>query len=216
MTDQTEEVEVVTIDDAHVGETERHFVIREALGGWVAILLIAVVVAVLVRSFLFTSFWIPSPSMEPTLNVNDRLLINRMAYTFHDIQRSDVVVFYVPASVRPLINKNYDQLVKRVIGLPGETIAVHCGVVSINGKRLVEDYVKYVPSGRSNPDCTSPNLETDGRDLETTTVPAGSVFVLGDNRGNSEDSRAIGAIPVESILGRAVIRYWPIGRLGSL
>lgn len=214
MIDRTEEVEVVNAagpDTEHRGR-----LIRDALGGWVAILLIAVVVAVLVRSFLFTSFWIPSPSMEPTLAVNDRLLINRMAYVFHDIQRSDIVVFDVPENVRPLINKNYDQLVKRVIGLPGETIAVHCGVVSINGKPLEEDYVKYVPSGRESPDCITPNLTTDGRDLESTTVPAGSVFVLGDNRGNSEDSRAIGAIPIESVLGRAVIRYWPLSRFGSL
>lgn len=190
--------------------------IRDALSSWVAVLLVAVVVAVGIRTYLFTSFWIPSPSMEPTLNVNDRLLVNRMAYTFHDIQRSDIVVFDVPKNVRALINKNYNQLVKRAIGLPGEHISVHCGVVSVNGRALEEDYVKYVPSGKNNPECSAPEMATDGRDLPDTVVPAGSVFVLGDNRGNSEDSRAIGAISIEEILGRFIIRYWPTDRITAL
>ncbi len=188
--------------------------IRDFLSGWVAVILIAMVIAVIVRTLLFTSFYIPSPSMEPTLNVNDRLLVNRLAYTFNDIERGDIVVFDAPDNMKDSIK--YDQLVKRVIGLPGERISVTCGVVSINGKRLVENYVKFFPTGKDNPSCVNPNLSVDGQNQKEITVPAGSVFVLGDNRGNSEDSRAIGTIPTESIVGRAIIRYWPLNRIHPL
>ncbi len=188
--------------------------LRDHFSGWFAVIIVSLIVAVVVRSFLFTSFFIPSESMEPTLEVNDRLLVNRLSYTIHDISRGDIVVFDAPASSSALLK--YDQLVKRVIGLPGERIAVTCGVVAINGKRLVEDYVKFIPSGKNDPACVNPNPASDGRNQAEVVIPAGAVFVLGDNRGNSEDSRVIGTIPVESIVGRAVVRYWPLNRMQSL
>ncbi len=164
---------------------------------WVVVVVAAVVIAVLLRSFVVQTFYIPSASMEPALKKNDRVVVNKLSYRLHDVHRGDIVVFTTP----PGVNKSFKDLVKRVVGLPGETVEGRDGKVLINGTVLPE---KYLPAGT----LTS--------DFPPYTVPPKSAWVMGDNRGNSEDSRIFKAIPESTIVGRVFVRIWPLNRLGFL
>lgn len=165
---------------------------------WAVVLVGAVLVALLLRASLFQAFWIPSESMETTLLVDDRVLVNKVSYQLHDVHRGDVVVFARPdndpAEIRDLI--------KRVVGLPGETVEGRGGSVYINGMRLEES--SYLDVG----------VVTE--DFEPVVVPENEVFVMGDNRGNSTDSRVFGTVSEERIVGRAFVLFWPVNRIGSL
>jgi signal peptidase I len=163
---------------------------------WVAIIVAALLVAVLIKTFLFQAFYIPSGSMEPTLRPGDRVLVNKLSYDLHAIHRADIVVFKRPPAEAN--DPTIKDLIKRVIGLPGETIAGHDGQVYINGKLLKES---YLPRGVST------------SDFPPTQVPKDQYFVMGDNRGNSKDSRYIGSIPGNLIVGRAFVRVWPLSKL---
>lgn len=184
------------------------------------LLVAAVVVTLLVKAFLAQAFYIPSASMEPQLRERDRVLVSRTAYRLHDPRRGDIVVFPSPAvpaeDERLGLRLVHDvlesvglrdpgdrELIKRVIGLPGETIEGRSGVVLVDGRRLVEPYL-------------APDIATG--DFGPVVVPAGHVFVMGDNRPNSHDSRFpdIGAIEVDTIVGRAIARVWPPGRTAFL
>ncbi len=168
---------------------------------WLAIVLGAVLVAVVIRVAVIQSFVIPSPSMYPTLHDNDRVLVNRLAYEAHDIRRGDVIVFDRPkTSVLPPGTPAH--LIKRVIGLPGDTLVARAGVVYVDGRRLREPYLA--------PGTLTQNLDT------AITIPAGHVFVMGDNRMDSTDSRSFGPISVKSVVGRAFARIWPPSRIGFL
>jgi signal peptidase I len=163
---------------------------------WIAVLLVAVGVAVAVRTFVVQTFYIPSASMEPTLMVGDRILVDKLSYHLHAVGRGDIVVFSKPAGeVTPGVN----DLVKRVIGLPGETISSPDGRVWINGSPLAEP---WLPSG------------TVTRGIKPQKIPQGEYFVMGDNRGDSSDSRVFGPIPKSLIVGRVVFRIWPLSHLG--
>lgn len=164
---------------------------------WVVVIVAAVVIAVLLRAFVVQTFYIPSGSMEPTLRKNDRVVVNKLSYDMHAVHRGDIVVFTTP----PGVNKSFKDLVKRIVGLPGETVQGRDGKVLVNGTVLPE---KYLPPGT----LTS--------DFGPYTVPPKSVWVMGDNRGNSEDSRVFKAIPEHTIVGRVFIRIWPITRVGLL
>ncbi len=165
---------------------------------WVAILVGAVVVALVIKTFLFQAFYIPSVSMEPTLKVKDRVIVNKLSYDFHDVHRGDIVVFKSPPGEESATVKD---LIKRVIALPGETVEAHNGRVLINGQTLEEPYlVDGVTTG----------------EMEPHTVPAGHVWVMGDNRPNSKDSRFFGSIDEDLIVGRAFIRVWPLPKLSLL
>lgn len=174
--------------------------LRNALE-WVAVIVGAVLVALLVRNFVVQSFQIPSGSMHPTLLEGDRVLVNRLSYRLHDINRGDVIVFARPDSA-PASPDEPDDLIKRVIALPGETIEAREGKVYIDGRQLDEPYL-------------DPGTLTTGLD-EPVTVPDGELFVMGDNRGNSADSRFIGAIPEDSVIGRAFAIIWPPSRFSGL
>jgi signal peptidase I len=167
-------------------------------------LLVLVVVAALLafglRAFVVEPFWIPSESMEPTLHGcsgcnNDRLLVDKLSYRLHAVHRGDVVVFHRP----PGVEAPESVLIKRVIGLPGETISGHNGMVWIGDRPLEESYV--------NPACHGTT------DFDPVTVLSGRYFVMGDNRCNSSDSRVFGPIPKSSIIGRAFLIIWPLGRI---
>jgi signal peptidase I len=165
---------------------------------WVGVIVGALLVALLIKTFLLQAFYIPSRSMEPTLRIGDRVLVNKLSYKVHDINRGDIVVFERPKDEPPDAIKD---LIKRVIGLPGETVSTQNGQVYIDGRPLDEP---YLPAG----------TVTDN--LPPTKVPDDEVFVMGDNRGDSRDSRYFGPIDESLIVGRAFVRIWPVTHLGFL
>ena len=183
------------------------------------LLVAAVALSLVVRANVAQAFYIPSGSMEPQLEVGDRVLVSRTAYRLHDVHRGDIVVFPSPASADgddsnlitrtasdlleaiALRKPDDDELIKRVIGLPGETITASDGSVVIDGRRLDEPYLAD---------------EVVTQDFAPVKVPEGHVFVMGDNRGNSSDSRYIGTIDIDTIVGRAIARIWPPGRTAFL
>jgi signal peptidase I len=163
----------------------------------------ALLVALVVRTTLAQAFWIPSPSMEPTLHEGDRVLVNKLSYRLHDVHRGDIIVFERPPQAQSA-NPDDDihDLIKRVIGLPGDTIEARAdGSVYVNGRRLNEP---YIPSG----------VRTTR--LPPQEVPEGHVFVMGDNRNDSSDSRDFGPIDEDLIVGRAFLRIYPLGDIGGL
>ncbi|MEO1209233.1 MAG: signal peptidase I [Cyanobacteria bacterium J06638_20] len=163
--------------------------------------LIALIIAVLVRVFIAEPRFIPSDSMVPTLEVGDRLIIEKVAYRFRPPERGEIVVFSPP----PILQENYDfspsqAFIKRVIGVPGNQLQVEGGVVYVDGQPLQEDYIT------APPEYELPPIE----------VPDNSYFVMGDNRNNSNDSHVWGYLPQENIIGRAIFRFFPFNRFGSV
>jgi len=164
---------------------------------WILIGATAIVFAVLVKTFLLQAFYIPSESMNPTLKTNDRVLVNKLSYRLHGVHRGDVVVF----KSLPGEGASTRDLIKRVIGLPGETVEARNGHVFVDGRPLKEDYLKT-------------SVVTDR--MPSTRIPAGHYWMMGDSRGNSHDSRDFGPIPRSAIIGRAFVRVWPLSKLGRL
>jgi len=164
----------------------------------VAIVLVALVVALLLRTFVIQTFYIPSGSMEPTLQIGDRIVVDKLSYHLHGVDRGDIVVFARPPSEEcggPAVN----DLVKRVIGLPGEHISSEGNTVLINGKPLAEP---WLPKGTSL-----------GHPIPPTVVPANSYYVMGDNRAGSCDSRYWGPVARSLIVGKVVLRVWPLSQI---
>ncbi|MGE5550724.1 MAG: signal peptidase I [Bacteroidota bacterium] len=161
----------------------------------------AVLIFLVVRTFFFESRWVPSPSMVPTIEERDRFLENKLVYRFRTPRRGEIVVFHPPAAA--LVGSvRKDDFVKRVIGLPGETIDIRDGRVYINGKLLPEPYV--------------PEDEMDYLDFGPFSVPEGHLFMLGDNRRQSRDSRYWGYLPLKNVDGKAMWRFWPLNRISIL
>jgi len=156
----------------------------------------AALLSLVIIVFVVQAFFIPSGSMEPTLRTGDRILVGKFTYKIWEVRRGDIIVFRYP------LNPNKD-FVKRVVGLPGERIEIKDGLVLITGRPLHEVYPTALPGGDRA--CAS--------NYGPETVPTASVFVLGDNRCNSEDSRFFGFVPVGNIVGRALAVYWPPDRL---
>jgi signal peptidase I len=183
------------------------------------LLIAALALSLVVRANVAQAFYIPSGSMEPQLEVGDRVLVSRTAYRLHDVNRGDIVVFPSPEGgtggdgnvvtrvgsdlleAVALKKPDEDELIKRVIGLPGETISAQDGSVVIDHRRLDEPYL--------HDDVVT-------QDFGPVEVPPDEVFVMGDNRGNSSDSRVIGTIDIDTIVGRAVGRIWPPGHWAFL
>jgi signal peptidase I len=195
----------------------------------------AVVVAFLLRTFLFQAFYIPSPSMGcegcpvDTLAINDKILVSKLSYRLHDPRRGDIVVFECPQAPgvscnnRPpssnpvsgairwfgerigLVPPSTEDYIKRVIALPGETVEIEHGFVLVDGQPLDEPYLPESVTTEAPSSFPQPYV-----------VPPESVLVFGDNRGNSSDGRRFLAIPNDTIVGRAVVTFWPAGRVGFL
>ena len=168
---------------------------------WTILIVSALTIAVLIKTFLFQAFYIPSDSMVPTLKTNDRVIVNKLSYKLHDVHRGDIVVFKSPPNVDPSVK----DLVKRVIALPGETVEGRTdGHIYINGKLLKEPYL--------------PKNTLEGPSFAAIKVPADSYWVMGDNRSNSRDSRFFPEhfIRKKDIIGRVFLRIWPLNRLGIL
>ena len=147
----------------------------------------------MIRVWLLEPFFIPSPSMEPTLFPGDRIIVNKIGYKFREPERGDVIVFHYP------LDPERD-FVKRVIAFEGETIEIRNNYVYIDGQRLEEPYIPDVVIG----------------DFEPVRVPKGHYFVMVDNRNNSEDSREWGPLDKDLLIGKAIFIYWPFSRFGAI
>jgi signal peptidase I len=192
-------------------------VVRET----VVLVALAVLLAVVFKTFLVAAFYIPSGSMESTLNISDRVLVEKVSYRFGDIERGDVIVFVhdepgsEPASPSNPVTGFFSSLgqaigvvppsdrdfIKRVIGLPGDTITCRGGKLVRNGRPVTENYLDQ-------------GITTDG--CQTVKVGPGELFVMGDNRTNSQDSRVFGPIQRSDVVGRAFVRIWPLNHTGWL
>lgn len=196
-------------DPTQVPKPESATELLRTLTEWLLVAVCALALALLIRTFLVQAYYIPSSSMEDTLREDDRVLVNKLSYRFGDIERGDVIVFSKPANAPGNIN----DFIKRVIALPGETISFSNGQVLINGEAYDEPYVgrarTYV-NGRLM-DCANEPPSAD-----VCLVPDQTVFVMGDNREGSTDSRTFGPIEIDSIVGRAFIKLWPLGDMGFL
>ena len=175
---------------------------------WVVVLAGALALALVLRAVLFQAYYIRFTSMEPTLQNGDRVLVNKLGYDIHDVNRGDLVVFERPPGIS---GRQEDDLIKRVIALPGEAIKFVEGDVYIDNRRLHEPYLESpgITTGRMPPGCEA---IVDGGCL----IGAGEVFVMGDNRANSTDSRAFGPISEHLIVGHAFLRLWPMTDFGRL
>ena len=164
---------------------------------WVVILAVAGLATFVVKAFLVQAFFIPSPSMVPTLEVHDRVLVNQLSYRLHDVHRGDVVVFERPPNDAGAIR----DLIKRVVATGGDTIETRGDTLYVNDKAVKEPYVR---------------TSSIGSPVTRRTIPSGQVFVMGDNRTNSSDSRVFGPIEENSIVGRAFVKIWPLGSVELL
>lgn len=201
---------------------------KEREGSWIGELgrtiALSIVLSLGIRTFVAEARWIPTGSMLPTLQINDKLIIDKVSYRLHSPQRGDIVVFMPPNTAKvcsqlvqpspngeavdpwnvdpnkPEVPEIKDAYIKRLIGLPGDKIQVKQGKVYINNQALSEEYI-----------ADSPNYE-----LGPITVPPNSYVMLGDNRNNSCDSHMWGFVPKDHIIGRAVVRFWPPNRIGEL
>ena len=151
----------------------------------------AVLLAVVINLFLAQATRVFGQSMEPNLHTDQRIVVEKVSYRFHLPQRGDIVVLKLPQNTKEL-------LIKRVLALPGETVEIHEGRVWVDGQAVDEPYLTQPTMGQMAP----------------LVVPDGHVFVLGDNRGFSNDSRSFGPVPVEDIVGHAWLSYWPPDQLG--
>jgi len=189
----------------------RHASGPEGSNRWIVELLgvvvVAVLIAIVLRAFVVATYSIPSGSMEPTLQIGDRIVVDKLSYHLHGVDRADIVVFSTPPK-EDCAGPPVSDLVKRVIGLPGETIALSAGRVVINGRVLAEPWLP--PATRTattaGPSAAPYALHRPYR------VPSGDVYVMGDNRTESCDSRYWGPISESTIVGKADLRIWPLSR----
>lgn len=165
---------------------------------WVAVIVGALVVALVVKTFLIQAFYIPSESMVPSLEIGDRVLVNKLSYRTGDVDRGDIVVFARPGGPG---SDGIKDLIKRVVALEGETVEGRDGRVWVDGEALAETYLE--------PDVTT-------TPFEPYTVPDDHVWVMGDNRGASDDSRRFKAVPLDDVVGRAFVVIWPLSAFGLL
>src|SRR5579859_6359853 len=169
--------------------------LRTEIRVWTRDLLIAIGLALVIIVFLYQPEKVEGTSMAPLLSDQERIFINKFVYRFEDIHRGDVVVFWYPLD-------RSKSFIKRVIGLPGETVDIRRGLLYVNGQLIPEPYV--------------PPQYTDVTDFGPVKVPKDSYFVMGDHRISSNDSRVFGPVASQFIYGRAVFAYWPVDHFGSL
>src|SRR5579862_1687808 len=178
-----------------VAEVKHGSTFPRELRGWVRDLAVALSLALIIIVFLYQPVKVEGTSMQPLLSDQERIFINKFVYRFEPIERGDVVVFWYPLD-------RSKSFIKRVVGLPGETIELRRGKLFIDGKSIGEPYV--------------PASFFDGGSYGPLTIPPASYFVMGDHRDSSNDSRMFGAVSREYIYGKAVFAYWPVDHFGSI
>lgn len=175
--------------------------------------LIAILVAVVLQSFVIKPYLIPSTSMADTLVPGQRILVDRLVYRFAAVHRGDIIVFRAP-------QPPHETMIKRVVGLPGDLLSIRDGRLFVNGSRAPDAFVDKVAGS------TEPTMPPDPNTIlnpgepwslyRPYRVPAGHYFVMGDNRTDSSDRRFWGPVPRAAIIGQAVLTYWPLSRIGRL
>ncbi|OGW82528.1 MAG: signal peptidase I [Omnitrophica bacterium RIFCSPHIGHO2_02_FULL_51_18] len=178
----------------------KEIVIRE-LKEWAQSIAVALVLTLIIRTYVIQAFKIPSGSMRPTLIEGDKLFVNKYLYRFEPPKRGDIIVFRYPKDLKK-------DFIKRLVAFEGETVEIRDGKIYVDGKKLDSPetfgkfyYYNHDPYG--NPD-------------EKIKVPQGAFFVLGDNSANSQDSRFWGFVPKKNMVGKAIFRWWPLNKLGTL
>ncbi|HET9090576.1 MAG TPA: signal peptidase I [Acidimicrobiales bacterium] len=172
---------------------------KHLLVEWLIIVLVALGVSFLMRTFVIQTFFIPSGSMEPTLQIGDRIIVSKLSVEFGTIHRGDIVVFKAPPAEH--CGDPVTDLVKRVIGLPGDHLTSKGNTIYVNGSPLHETWTHYEPLGQA---------------IGNVTVPANSYFMMGDNHPNSCDSRMWGTVPRKDLIGKVFLRIWPLNRFGFI
>ena len=167
----------------------------EEIKDWVVSIVVAVALAMFIRTFIVELYVVDGPSMRPTLESEERLVVNKFIYRFRPPEKGEVLVFQYPRDPRR-------DFIKRVIATPGDTVEIREGRVLVNDQILTEDYI----------------LEKTRSEYPKSTVPEGRIFVMGDNRNNSEDSRFadVGFVPYDLIKGKALLVFWPISQYKTL
>ncbi|NLV91225.1 MAG: signal peptidase I [Firmicutes bacterium] len=173
--------------------------LKSEIREYVEALVIAVVLALFIITFIAQSFLVQGSSMVPTLHDGERLLVDKLTWRFREPKRGEIVVFRYPSDPRR-------KFIKRIIGVPGDQVLIKQGYVYVNGERLEETYIN------------GPTFGAIYRDTMPVQIPEGHYYVLGDNRTNSDDSRFddVGLVPRELLVGRALLRYWPLAEIGIL
>ena len=201
-----EEGAVIDLDDAATGEAVRADLNAKqrsqmrAVWEWVFVVVIAIGAAMFIRVFLFQQYYIDGPSMQTTLMPQDRVLVNKMSYKLHDVHRGDVIVFD-----RVTNEVQHDDLIKRVLGLPGEALEIRSCVVYIDGVQVEEPYLNLEQTSQIEPSARCGSHT----DMAPVVIPENMVFVMGDNRVQSFDSRDFGPIDIDKVRGRAFVVIWP-------
>jgi signal peptidase I len=171
---------------------------RRALIDWAIIVVVAVVASIIIRTFVFETYFVPTGSMIPTLPIGDRIIVDKLSVDFGTIHTGDIVVFKAPADVAADCGDSVTDLVKRVIGLPGETLTSKGNTIYINGKALKENW---------------PHTEPFGTAIKRITLKKNQYFMIGDNHLPSCDSRVWGTVPRSAIIGKVFLRVWPLSSI---
>ena len=170
--------------------------LKHWLFDWAETIIVALILALIIRAFFIQVFWIPSGSMEPGLEIKDRIVVDKVEYFFRQPDRQEVVVFRSVA----FMGEGKKDLIKRIMGLPGEKLEIKDGVVHINGAPVAEGHP----------------MNKDYADFGPVTIPSDSYFVMGDNRPASADSRYWGFLPRKNIIGRAFLVIWPLNKFSLI
>ncbi|HLR07908.1 MAG TPA: signal peptidase I [Bacillota bacterium] len=172
---------------------------------WIKIFLVAIVVTFIIRTFVFAPIIVDGPSMLPTLHDRDQIIVDKLSYRFSDPERFDIIVFHA-----------YDKkdFIKRIIGLPGEHVAMKDDVLYIDGQAVEEPYLEEKKAELTDNQPLTNDFRLEELPGNYETIPDGYVLVLGDNRRNSTDSRMMGLISIDQIVGKTTLIYWPLDRIG--
>jgi signal peptidase I len=170
---------------------------HKGLVEWIIVLAVAVSVSLLVRTFVVQTYFIPSRSMKPTLHIGNRILVDKLAVDFGTINIGDIVVFKAPPGVATQCHDKVADLVKRVIGVPGDTLTSRGNTIYVNGAPLKENWTHYEPLGPP---------------IKKITLRPGRYFMMGDNHADSCDSRYWGTVPRSDIIGKVFLKFWPLSQ----